>query len=87
MTSDERLLWAMLAESEKRLASGWSTLDNHEVNVQIRGELRSRYGVNLDTLSLKAQGLVAKRVEVVKERIEKEKALLNRAIKLLEKPT
>ena len=48
--------------------------------------LRSKYGVNLDTLGLKAQGLVTKRVEAVKERIEKEKALLVRAIKLLEKP-
>lgn len=85
MSKEERLLWAMLAESERRLASGWSVLDNHEVNAGIRVELRDKFGVNLDTLGERAKAAVSKRLEAVKKKFNEERAQAAKLDELLKK--
>lgn len=85
VASHERLLWAMLATTEFRLGLGKSAFDLMAISTWIRGQLVKR-GLNLDTLMLRAQQRVGRKLAAVKKKkAAADKALLKRAERTLKK--
>lgn len=73
LSHEERLLWAMLAESESRVMAGWSFLDNQEVNRQIRERLRLQHDVDLTVYGAEAKVRVQALLDKVKEGVREER--------------